>query len=152
MCSGTSEGGGCPASQDCMLSLTYSKVERPCIAQVCTVDMMVSQNRMPRPERVKYDNLRLITQPRSACSAALFVGGTSGLRENVHSAGHILIRLAQVLAVRLQLNLDASLQPDKVVCAFGPISPANQGGIDHRADQPCQATGPLYGLHLDAHP
>ena len=84
-----------------MLSLTYSKVERPCIAQVCTVDMMVSQNRMPRPERVKYDNLRLITQPRSACSAALFVGGTSGLRENVHSAGHILIRFAQVLAVRL---------------------------------------------------
>ena len=53
---------------------SQSKVERRCTRQVCTVDMMVSQNRIPRPERVKYDSLRLITQPAALvlphCSSA----------------------------------------------------------------------------------
>lgn len=40
-------------------------------------------------------------QPRSAGSAALLVGGSSGLRKNVHSARHTLTMFAHVLAVRL---------------------------------------------------
>ena len=55
----------------------------------------------PRLDRVQQDNLRLITQPRSARSAALLVGGSSGLSKNVRSARHTLTMFAHVLAVRL---------------------------------------------------
>ena len=69
--------------------------------QVCTVEKMRSVKSIPRLDRVQYDSLRLITWSRSARSAALLVDGASGLCRNVLSAGQILIRFAQVLAVRL---------------------------------------------------
>jgi hypothetical protein len=44
----------------------------------------------------------LITRLRSACSAALLVGASAAWVVKLHSAGHSLTMLAQVLAVRVQ--------------------------------------------------
>ena len=97
---GTRLRAGALWSQPVTTCCRYSKASRPWRRQVSITEKPRAMKRSPRRERVGPEILRLTTMARSARSASLLVGATSGRRRNVYGEVQDLRSCVQVPAVR----------------------------------------------------